>query len=217
MTHNPLQIDLLGEELWLFAERALYWPREDALLIADVHWGKDASFRARGLMLPDGNTLDTLDRLDTLLEQTGAHKLLVLGDLLHDRSGVTPGLITRIDDWRDLHADLTIELVEGNHDRHAGKLPESWRIDEVGEALVKAPFILAHEPTPSPRGYVIAGHLHPTIELVSRHDRLRLPGFVFGPAVGVLPAFNTFSGGPPTRPSRTHRTFAIAEGAVIEI
>ena len=42
---------------------------------------------------------------------------------------------------------------------------------------------------------MLAGHVHPAAVLSGRgHDRLRLPCFHFGPAVGVLPAFGAFTG-----------------------
>jgi hypothetical protein len=46
-----------------------------------------------------------------------------------------------------------------------------------------------------PGAYVLAGHLHPGAGAgPGAHDRLRLPCFHFGAAVGVLPAFGAFTG-----------------------
>ena len=54
---------------------------------------------------------------------------------------------------------------------------------------------LQHHPEPLEGAYVLAGHIHPAAVLGGRaHDRLRLPCFHFGPAVGVLPAFGAFTG-----------------------
>jgi uncharacterized protein len=39
-------LDLAGEPAVLYPERALYLPAHQALLVADVHWGKAAAFRA---------------------------------------------------------------------------------------------------------------------------------------------------------------------------
>ena len=77
---------------------------------------------------------------------------------------------------------------------------------------------LAHHPRSDPAGYVLAGHLQPCIRLAGRaHDRLRLPCFWFGEAVGVLPAFGTFTGMHPIRPAAGDRVFAIADDHVAEV
>ena len=39
---TPYPVQLAGEELWLLPEKAIYWPAQQALLIADVHFGKAA-------------------------------------------------------------------------------------------------------------------------------------------------------------------------------
>src|SRR6478752_4639680 len=103
------------------AERALYWQREGALIIADLHWGKAATFRAAGVPLPPGTTTDDLARLDRALARTGARRLILLGDLFHARAGrhAAATLVT-VAAWRSAHPSLDVLLVRGNHDRSAG-------------------------------------------------------------------------------------------------
>ena len=48
------EISLAGEAVRLLPERAIYWERERALVVADLHWGKAATFRAAGVPLPPG-------------------------------------------------------------------------------------------------------------------------------------------------------------------
>ena len=35
-----VEIELCGTRLWLLADRAIFWPARQALLVADVHIGK---------------------------------------------------------------------------------------------------------------------------------------------------------------------------------
>ena len=58
MSHmNPYQpIELAGRTLWLLAEKAVYWPEQQALLIADIHFGKAAAYRRLGQPVPHGTT-----------------------------------------------------------------------------------------------------------------------------------------------------------------
>ena len=65
----------------------LWWPAARMVMVADVHFGKAATFRRAGQPVPHGTTADNLARLDALLAATGADHLVFLGDFLHARSG----------------------------------------------------------------------------------------------------------------------------------
>lgn len=194
MTH--LAIEHHGETLWLLADKALYWPARRALLVADVHIGKAASYRALHQPVPRGTTETTLARLDTLLGEYDCEQLIVLGDFLHARSARAPATLERLRAWRARHDAIGMVLVRGNHDRHAGDPPEALAIEVVDEPWLMGPFALQHEPTPHPTHAVLAGHVHPAYLLRgSARQRLRLPCFVFRNDVSLLPAFGEFTGG----------------------
>ncbi len=72
---GALTTSLAGESVELLAERALYWPRTRTLLVADVHLGKAAAFRAGGVPVPRGATASDLARLGALVARTGAGRL----------------------------------------------------------------------------------------------------------------------------------------------
>ncbi len=124
--NGDLRIDLAGQSLVLLPERAVLWERESALLVADVHLGKAAAFRAAGLPLPGGTTTETLDRLSAALIRTGARRLILLGDFFHARAGRAARTLEAIASWRARHPDLAVLLVRGNHDRGAGAPPAEW-------------------------------------------------------------------------------------------
>ncbi len=46
-------ITLAGEVVRLLAGRALFWPGEKTLFLADPHFGKSATFRHFGIAAPD--------------------------------------------------------------------------------------------------------------------------------------------------------------------
>jgi len=190
-----LPVTLGGERVELYAERALYWPRERTLFVADVHLGKAATFRAHGVPLPRGVTAADLARLSRLLAYTGAHRIVVLGDFLHARKGRVPALDTAVAAWRAAHPSVAITLVRGNHDAHAGDPPAAWNIDCVTAPCALAPFIACHEPAAPPSGYALCGHVHPGVRLSgSGEETARLPCFVLGRRHAVLPAFGRFTG-----------------------
>ncbi|QDG49530.1 ligase-associated DNA damage response endonuclease PdeM [Persicimonas caeni] len=213
MDASRLDIDLAGERLVLMGERAIWWPERRTLLVADVHLGKEETFRRQGVPLPRGGLDETLDRLTACVGATDAERLVVLGDLVHARSGLTDEVVANVGDWLDgLGAELV--LVRGNHDRHLTDATSSWQMEVVDEVLVEGPFVLAHEPVEDGHGYVLAGHLHPTVRLRAGGDTLRLACFCFDEKVGMLPAFTPFSNGPVHKKAAGRRLFAVADGEV---
>jgi DNA ligase-associated metallophosphoesterase len=215
---SELRIEVAGEHLVLFADRGLLWERTRTLLVADTHWGKAAAFRAGGLPVPRGTTTGGLSRLDALLAQTRAERLVILGDFLHVKQGRAPDTLAVLTEWRRAHAELDLLLVRGNHDRHAGDPPNELSIRCVDEPVIEPPFVFAHRPAMSPDGYVLAGHVHPAVRLVGRgRQSERLRCFWFAERGAVLPAFGEFTGVADVDPDPGDRVFVIAEDRVIAL
>ena len=73
---------------WLLTEgRALYWPREQALLVADLHLEKGSFFARHGQMIPPYDSRETLERVALAIRETGARRVITLGDNFHDSDG----------------------------------------------------------------------------------------------------------------------------------
>ena len=217
MSERDACVAVQGEELVLSAERAVFWPRAETLLIADAHFGKAASFRASGVPVPRGTTADALGRVDTLLDRTSARRIVFLGDFLHAKEGRAPNTVRAIAEWRARHSRVAMTLVRGNHDRRAGDPPAEIRIECVDAPLREGPFALAHHPRAVPGAYALAGHLHPAVVLKGpARQRERLACFWLGAEVGVLPAFGDFTGVSEVSPADEDRVFVIAGEAVVQ-
>ena len=93
---GTLAIELAGERVLLLPEKALYWPREKMLIIADIHFGKAASFRALGVPVPGGTTAANLSALDMLLARHAVREILFLGDFLHAKAAQAEATMTAI-------------------------------------------------------------------------------------------------------------------------
>jgi uncharacterized protein len=218
-----LRATLAGEPVELHAERALYWPGGKTLFVADVHLGKSAAFRAGGIPVPTGATAADLARLARLVAATGAERLTVLGDLLHAAAGRTAALHDAFLAWRRGHRELTLTLVRGNHDAHAGDPPAAWGVDVVTEPHAAAPFLLCHEPPddgegPDLLGYALAGHVHPGVRISGVGGQSeRLPCFVLGNSRAILPAFGRFTGLALHNWDGEHAVVAIADGRLFSV
>jgi len=213
---NPyLPIELEQTELWLLADKAVYWPGERTLLIADIHFGKAAAYRRLGQPVPQGTTQANLQRLDALLAQYPSRRLIFLGDFLHAPESRTPATHAQLLVWRQRHPWLEITLIRGNHDRRAGDPPKELDIGVVPEPLLLGPFALQHEPEPHPSHHVLAGHLHPAFRLQGRgRQSLRLPCFCIGERISLLPAFGAFTGMLEVGAEGAQRIYVVGEDSV---
>ena len=213
-----LEVVAGGQPLVLLADKAVWWPARRTLLVADLHVGKAASFRALGVPVPRGTTSTTLAALDALIEGWPARRIVFLGDFLHAPEAHVPATLGALARWRARQARLELTLVRGNHDARAGDPPPGLAIEVVDEPLRLDGLALCHHPRPQPGAYALAGHLHPCTSLGGpARDRLRLACFHLGPAVGVLPAFGSFTGMHPIRRLAGDRVYVVADGRVAEL
>ncbi|MEO1437902.1 MAG: ligase-associated DNA damage response endonuclease PdeM, partial [Bacteroidota bacterium] len=191
---SPYTINHYGETLHLLADRAIYWPAKDWLLIADAHLGKAKHFRKGGLPVPRQVADQNFKNLDQLLAQTGAGEVLFLGDLFHsDRNSVWD----RFGTWMDGKPSVHFRLIKGNHDILHESDYTRINLPVIEGALEAGPFLLTHEPLDEvPEGfYNLCGHIHPSVRLKGpARQYLRLPCFYFGAEIGILPAFGAFTG-----------------------
>ncbi|MDH0301725.1 MULTISPECIES: ligase-associated DNA damage response endonuclease PdeM [unclassified Pseudomonas] len=211
-------VHVAGTELWLLAAKAVWWPARQTLLVADIHLGKAASYRALGQPVPSGTTASNLQRLDALLQVFTCQRLIFLGDFLHSAKGRTQRTLATLAEWRSRHPGLAITLVRGNHDRHAGDPPAALGIEVVSEPLLLGPFALQHEPNPHARCHVLAGHVHPAFLLRGRgRQQVRLPCFAVGEQLTLLPSFGAFTGAFTLQPAIGQRVFVTADAGIWEV
>jgi DNA ligase-associated metallophosphoesterase len=214
-----LEIELAGERLQLHADRALAWPSESALVIADVHLGKDLIFQRHGIAIPNRVSRDQLDRITALLLETEARRLVILGDFLHGRLATADALVSEMAVWRERHRNVEMDLIVGNHDRTSVDTILRDLFDVHDDVMICEPFRFAHEPTAVDDLYTLAGHLHPgfSVRAPRAGAALRLPAFWFRSRYGVLPAFGTFTGLARVRRHDSDRVFVVGEGNVAEV
>ena len=210
-----------GTQLWLLPQRAVWWPAQRMAFVADVHFGKAASFRHAGQPVPHGTTADNLARLDALLAVTGAAHLVFLGDFLHARTGAAPALWRQLMPWRLRHAQVAMTLVRGNHDLHAGDPPAPLGlalVNEPWQPWAGAPVLACHHPRAEPGHTVLAGHWHPAVRLRGpARDALRAPCFGWGGGQLILPAFGAFTGASPVALCSTWAQFAVTPARVVQL
>ena len=93
---QPTRLHWQTSELELLHQRALWQAATGLLLVADLHLGKAESFQASGIPLPSDGDLSTLNLLLDLAAQLQPQRVVVLGDLIHSRVGLTGELRAKI-------------------------------------------------------------------------------------------------------------------------
>lgn len=170
---------------------ALYWPAEDALIVADLHLEKGSHFAMKGQMLPPYDTRETLQRLAEVIDAYDAATVIALGDSFHD-----PNALERMDRTDRETLSIMQESCEwiwitGNHDRESPGALGGHVMSELSVGGIR----LRHAPSPGACTHEIAGHMHPAARLVMHGTAIRRPCFVGNGRRLVVPAFGTFAGG----------------------
>lgn len=185
-----------GDEFVLTQSRALFWPRENALLVADLHLEKASFFAKYGQLLPPYDSRETLERLADALRETGARRVYTLGDNFHDSHGSRTlgdydsgmlAVLTRATDW---------VWITGNHD----PAMEARCGGTIAEELEVAGMVLRHMAKKGEVRPELSGHYHPRVQVKIHHRHIRRPCAVVsenGEASGrmILPAFGALTGG----------------------
>ena len=215
---NPVEVIIDGLELQLFAERAVYCRKHRLLLIADTHFGKDATFRHHSIPVPQGSTQRSLSRLKELTKQINPRHIVVLGDMFHARSSMTQAVMDGLHKFVRQFPEVSITLVRGNHDQHIEAFPDSLNIRIETNPLFFNELVLSHLPGKAPpqAKLMLCGHIHPALRIGAPSDRLRLPCFWLKEKVLILPAFGEFTGSEVIKPHKHDRVWLIAGGVVTE-
>lgn len=208
-----------GEQLLLDGERALAWPARATVIVADVHLGKDGTFRRAGLALPAGVMQADLERLGRLVDRHRARRLLVLGDFVHAPPALEDPLLGALAEWLAARPALSLDVVIGNHDRPRADAPLSRLVRWSAEGLREGPFEWRHAPLDpiDPAAHQVCGHVHPALRLRDGPRTLRLPVFALESRRLTLPAFGGFTGGARPEVDDSARFFAVAEGSVLAL
>ena len=180
-----------NQEWRLLRSGAVYWEREGALLVADLHLEKASFFARFGQMLPPYDSRETLERLACAIRDTGARRVFCLGDSFHDAAGAerlepyAAGMLaalSRATDW---------VWITGNHDDGALPAQGGTLVDEVEVGGMT----LRHRAQAGEQGPELSGHYHPKLRLSVRGRHIARPCAVASETRLVLPAFGALTGG----------------------
>lgn len=177
-------------------DRGCYLPDADAVVVADVHLGRD---HRSNVELPLGERASVTDGMQSLLDTFQPAEVVVAGDALHSFSHVPLDVAEAFSDLRDQvdgHG-ASLVVVAGNHDTMLASVdgieeaPTEYRLAD-GTVVCHG-----HERPQSGASQYVIGHEHPAIEIEGqrRHCFLWGSDVYEGADVLVLPAFSELAVG----------------------
>lgn len=168
----------------------LYWEKEHALIVSDLHLEKGSSFLKYGLFLPPYDTVETLKKLQGDIRRVQPKTLIFLGDIFHDKTAlerIQNSDLTAFDVMLENH---NVIWVEGNHD--PGIAPPSVTIHSD---YLYGDIIFRHIAENAAGDYEISGHYHPCTKFVHKQQKVRRPCFVVSENKIILPSYGAYTGG----------------------
>ncbi|WP_419870834.1 ligase-associated DNA damage response endonuclease PdeM [Chryseobacterium sp. CT-SW4] len=184
-------IKIQTETFTLTNQRALFWEKEKALILSDLHIGKTAHFRKNGIAVANHIFKSDLERLSALIEYFQPEKFMVVGDLLHAGNNSD---VEEFCTWKEQYEELKFYLIEGNHDKISKSLAKKLSFDFMSEALEMNDLMFSHDFQKTSSHFQITGHIHPGLVIYSSVKRIKLPCFVLTSRQLLLPAFSEFTG-----------------------
>jgi metallophosphoesterase superfamily enzyme len=150
------------------------------------------------------------DRLAELMDEYEPQRLIILGDLVHDKSAAREAAQL----MRNLATRCEIVVVAGNHDRQLRghvEMVESLRTDGFH-------FHHGHWVADAPGRTQIIGHHHPAAVITDGAGlRLKCPAFVQQASCWIMPAFSPWASGTRWRPDESSRVWLCTEDRVFPL
>lgn len=159
------EIVVANNRIQLLSTRSVFWVERRALIVADLHLGyrsHGSNLRQQELGDADQSEVDLASDLRCELVELGATSLIVLGDLWHKGTQISPPVFNAFAAVRIESPTLSFTLIRGNHDpRTPNPTQNFWQIEHLVQTEISAPFLLSHYPQRHSEYFCLYGHLHP--------------------------------------------------------
>jgi metallophosphoesterase superfamily enzyme len=205
---------------WLLTpERvAIHEPSRTAV-VADMHLGYAEARRRRGEAVPPESTFELLQPLRRVVEQRGARRLVVAGDLLED-AGCLHAFAEFVRWCREIEIEQ-VALVPGNHDTGLeGSAPASSPLTFHPDGFLLESWRIVHGEGLLPEEPVVQGHEHPWLRWSPKSRAIRPrfasrlapssldgPCYLSEPGRLILPAYSLEAAGANVLSARRWRSF----------
>lgn len=164
----------MENENYKFINESLFFPERGILVIGDLHIGYDVMLRQSGVLIPERQIEDVMERLDKIFQKIDSKnynlkKIIFLGDIKHS-FGFEFEERKDFDQIMDFlgqrFSDENIILIKGNHDTidytFEGKMKSFYLEGGVAFLHGHKSFLEVFDKSIN---LIVLGHLHPSIVL----------------------------------------------------
>lgn len=184
----------------------LYFKKEKALVLADMHMGYEEALNKQGVLVPRFQYAETVKHLEGILSGFKVNKIIINGDLKHEFGTISET------EWRhtlrllDLLSEhcRKIILIKGNHDTILGPIAEKRGLDVKKNYVIGRTMILHGNKIPTGEKFdsmkrIVIGHEHPAVSLYKGGRLEKFKCFLKGKwkkkELIVMPSFNLVTEG----------------------
>ena len=83
-----IKINFANNSFLLLPDGSIYWPTKKTLILGDLHLEKSSFLARLGNFLPPYDSFETLYKLNKTLSNLDVNKVILLGDIFHDKDGI---------------------------------------------------------------------------------------------------------------------------------
>ena len=170
---------------------ALFWPEKQTVIFSDLHLEKGSWFAKQNVLLPPYDTLDTLNRVEKVINYFKPSRVISLGDSFHDDTWMERISKEQIAKILNLTNNYEWFWIQGNHDpsgvRSLGGINLSDYLDP--------PLTFRHEAKGETTDGEVSGHFHPKVYINIFKTKIFKPCFLVGKSKLILPAYGSYTGG----------------------
>jgi hypothetical protein len=181
-SEQPLSI--CGRAFVADVSGALYWPGENALIVADLHCDAGPAVTPAGAFPPASGARGTLSRLAEVIDRYDAATVICLGAAdprsMTSDDQETLGIMQEDREWIWVTSESEVPEIIGGH---------------VLDRLDVADMVLSHGSATGPVTHEICGRLKPAARISYYGHVIRRPCFAGNGLRLILPAFGSYAGG----------------------
>ena len=170
---------------------ALFWPEKQTVIFSDLHLEKGSWFAKQNVFLPPYDTLDTLNRVEKVVNYFKPSRVISLGDSFHDDTWMERISEEQIAKILNLTNNYEWFWIQGNHDPSG--VPSLGGIN-LNDYL-DPPLTFRHEAKREIRDGEVSGHFHPKAKIKLNKKSFSDRCFISDEKRVILPAFGSFTGG----------------------
>lgn len=193
-----------------FINKSLFFPKQEILVIGDLHIGYDLALGESGILLPEQQVAEVLKNMKKIFDEIktkkyNVNRVVFLGDIKHlfsCESKEKTNFNKVLDFLKTKVSEKDIILIKGNHD--VTNLSLNFKDYYIKEGIA---FLHGNESYPEIYNKavecVVTGHLHPSVILEEesgiKHEIYKcfLEGEIKGRKFIVVPSFLEFYEGTP--------------------